>query len=323
MRSISTFWDNLHKKSLLFVFVLLFLQTGVLSAQTVQDFRKLIDMSNSLNASRLKVAKDTSWHKVQLGSTFNQGSFSSNWTGGGVSSAGIGAFFNALFENRLGKNAWRTDLQLQYGFLKNKGQENRKSQDRIFFDAKYNREIDQKWTLFGNINFQSQFAAGYNYEFVVDSVKVTRQTSRSLAPAYFTQSIGLEFKPDPFFFVDFAPGAFRQTIVWDRTLYPYTPDQNNYGVPIGKRIRYELALMQIVANYNRDITKQINVKCRYQLYSSILDPFNIDNRLDASVTAKVNKFINVNLSAILAYDDDQSSDVQFAQGLNVGFLYTF
>ncbi|HEV7379761.1 MAG TPA: DUF3078 domain-containing protein [Dyadobacter sp.] len=323
MRSISTFWSKFQESSLQFSIVFLFLFTSTLSAQTAQDFHKLIDMSNSLNASRLKVTKDTSWHKVELGATFNQGTFSGNWTGGGVSSAGIGTFFNALFENKLGKNAWRTDLQLQYGFLKNSGQENRKSQDRIFFDAKYNREIDEKWTLFGNINFQSQFASGYNYEFLIDSVKVARKVSRFLAPAYFTQSIGLEYKPTPYFFVDFAPGAFRQTIVWDRTLYPYTPDQNNYGVPIGRRVRYELALMQIVANYNRDITKQLNVKCRYQLYSSILDPLHIDNRIDASVTAKVNKFINVNLSAILIYDEDQSSQVQLAQGLNVGFLYTF
>ncbi|MCE7043221.1 DUF3078 domain-containing protein [Dyadobacter sp. CY312] len=289
----------------------------------MHDVSKIIDFSNSLNAARLKVPGDTSWHKVELGANFNQGSFSGNWTGGGVSSVGIGTFFNALFENKVGKNAWRTDFQSQFGFLKNSGQQNRKNQDRIFFDTKYTREIDKKWTLFANINFQSQFSAGYDYDLIIDSVKVKKKVSGFLTPAYFTQSIGFEYKPDPYFFVNFAPGAFRQTIVWDKNVYPFTPDQKNYGVPINDRIRYELALMQVVANYNRDITKQMNLKFRYQLYSSILDPSNIDNRLDASLTAKVNKFINVNLSAIMAYDDDQSSRVQLAQGLNVGFLYSF
>ncbi|TDE11266.1 DUF3078 domain-containing protein [Dyadobacter psychrotolerans] len=301
--------------------LLLYSQLG--TAQNLYDFSKIIDLSNSLNSSRLKVPGDTSWHKIELGSTFNQGTFSGNWTGGGVSSAGIGSFFNALFENKKGKNAWRSDLQTQYGFLKNKGQQNRKSQDRIFFDTKYSRDLDVKWTLFANLNFQSQFSRGYNYPAEEDSIKITRKVSRFFAPAYLTQSIGLEYKPAPYFFVDFAPGAFRQTIVWDTNLYVNTPDQKNYGVPIGKRIRYELALMQIVANYNRDITKQMNLKFRYQLYSSILDPSQIDNRLDASLTAKVNKFFNVNLSAIVVYDDDQSSRVQLAQGLNVGFLYAF
>jgi hypothetical protein len=323
MRIFSTLRSDFFWKTLFFILIgFMSNHTNVLG-QNFSDISKLIDLSNSLHATRLKIPGDTSWRKVQLGANFNQGSFSGNWTGGGVSSAGIGAFFNALFENKVGKNAWRTDFQSQFGFLKNSGQQNRKNQDRIFFDTKYTRNIDTKWTLFANLNFQSQFSAGFNYDLMIDSVKVKKKVSGFLSPAYFTQSIGLEYKPDPFFFINFAPGAFRQTIVWDKNVYAYTPDQNNYGVPIGDRIKYELALMQIVANYNRDITKQMNLKFRYQLYSNILNPSQIDNRLDASLTAKVNKFIHVNLSAIVAYDDDQSSRVQMAQGLNVGFLYSF
>jgi hypothetical protein len=293
------------------------------AGQNAFDVSKRTDFSNKLNASRLKVDKDTNWHKIDLGSTFNQGTFSSNWTGGGVNSAGIGVFLNALFENRKDKNAWRTDVQAQYGFLKNKGQESRKSQDRIFFDTKYNRDIDAKWALFANLNFQSQFSRGYEYYVTADTMPAKRRTSRFLAPAFLTQSIGLEYKPVPYFFVDFAPGAFRQTIVWDTGLYINTPDQKNYGVPVGSRIRYELALMQIVANYNRDIAKQMNLKFRYQLYSSILNPLKVDNRLDASLTAKVHKYFNVNFSAIMAYNEDQSDQIQLAQGLNIGFLYSF
>jgi hypothetical protein len=323
MRSFSTLRSQFVKELLLLVTICFLSGSRAAFSQSLHDVRKLIDLTNSLNAARLKVPGDTSWHKVQLGANFNQGSFSGNWTGGGVSSVGIGAFFNALFENKVGKNAWRTDFQSQFGFLKNSGQQNRKSQDRIFFDTKYSREIDKKWTLFANLNFQSQFSAGYDYDLIIDSVKVKKKVSGFLTPAYFTQSIGLEYKPDNYFFVNFAPGAFRQTIVWDKNVAPYTPDQKNYGVPVGDRVRYELALMQIVANYNRDITKQMNLKFRYQLYSNILDPSKVDNRLDASLTAKVNKFINVNLSAIVAYDEDQSSGIQMAQGLNVGFLYSF
>lgn len=307
------------------VLVAVFLWSGFfhISAQNLYDFSKIVDFSNTLHAGRLKVEKDTSWHKIDVGANFNQGTFSGNWTGGGVSSVGIGAFFNALFENKLGKNAWRTDFQSQFGFLKNSGQQNRKNVDRIFFDTKYTREINSKWMLFANLNFQSQFSAGFNYDLLIDSVKVKKKVSGFLSPAYFTQSIGFEYKPVPYFFLNFAPGAFRQTIVWDKNLYAYTPDQKNYGVPINQRIRYELALLQVVANYNKDITKQVNLKFRYQLYSNIENPLKIDNRLDASLTAKVNKFINVNLSAIVAYDDNQSKRVQLAQGLNVGFLYSF
>ncbi|WP_109673621.1 DUF3078 domain-containing protein [Dyadobacter jejuensis] len=304
-------------------FLLSFLFSGVAQAQTGYDFQKLVDLSNKINANRLKLTADTTWHKIQLGANFNQGSFSSNWTGGGVSSVGIGTFLNALFEKKRGKNAWRTDFQSQFGFVKNQGQESRKNMDRIFIDFKYSRTLSPKWVMFANINGQSQFASGYDYSTQGDSLEIKKKVSNLLSPAYITESIGLEYKPVPYFFLDFAPGAFRQTVVADRNLYVNTPDQKNYGVPIGHRIRYELALMQIVANYNKEIFKQVNLKFRYQFYSNIINPFNADHRLDASLTAKVNKFVNVNLSSIVIYDDDQSGDIQFAQGLNIGFLYSF
>ena len=291
--------------------------------QSSYDFQKMLDLTNKINSNRLKLIADTSWHKIQVGANFNQGSFTPNWTGGGVNSVGIGAFFNALFENKKGKNAWRTDFQSQFGFVKNEGQESRKNMDRIFLDTKYSRSLSAKWILFANFNFQSQFAAGYDYKTIGDSIKVKKKVSNLLSPAYVTQSIGVEYKPVPYFFLDFAPGAFRQTIVADRGVYLNTADQKNYGVPIGKRVRYELAIMQIVANFNKDIMKQVNLKCRYQLYSSLKDPANIDHRLDAALTAKINKFVNVNVSSILVYDNDQSGTIQFAQGLNVGFIYSF
>ncbi|WP_138482256.1 DUF3078 domain-containing protein [Dyadobacter bucti] len=282
-----------------------------------------VDLTNSLNKEKLKTANDTTWKKIEFGANLNQGSFSSNWTGGGVNSVALGLFFNALNETKRGKNAWRNDFQSQYGIVRNKGQQSRKNVDRIFFDTKYNRELTQKWSLFANINFLSQFGAGYEYSSNPDSANVKRKVSGILSPAYLTEAIGIEYRPVPYFFLDFAPGALRQTIVVDTDLYVNTPDQKNYGVPIGKRIRTEAALMQIVANFDKDIAKNVNLKFRYLMYSSIKHPLNIDNRLDAMLTAKINKFVNVNLGAIVVYDDDQSNKVQFAQALSIGFLYSF
>ena len=51
--------------------------------------------------------------------------------------------------------------------------------------------------------------------------------------------------------------------------------------------------------------------------------FHTDHRLDAGITAKIHKYFNVNLSAIMLYDDDQVARVQWAQALSVGFLYAF
>jgi hypothetical protein len=282
-----------------------------------------VDFTNPVNLVRLTIKNDTVWQKIEFGANLNQGSFSSNWTGGGVNSIAVGLFFNALKEKKTGKNAWRNDFQSQYGIVRNKGQESRKNADRIFFDTKYNRELTSKWSLFTNINFLSQFSSGYNYSADTDSVFFKRKVSGLFSPAYVTEAIGIEFRPAPYFFIDFAPGALRQTIVLDKNLYVNTPDQQNYGVPIGKRVRTEAALLQIVANFDKDIAKNINLKFRYQMFSGFAKPFNTDNRLDAMFTAKVNKYVNVNLGAILVYDEDQSREIQFAQALSIGFLYSF
>ncbi|WP_031528361.1 DUF3078 domain-containing protein [Dyadobacter crusticola] len=282
-----------------------------------------VDLSNPIYANRLKLPGDTIWKKMEFGANLNQGSFSGNWTGGGVNSVALGLFFNALKEKKQGKNAWRNDFQSQYGIVRNKGQQSRKNVDRIFFDTKYNRELTPAWSLFANVNFLSQFSAGYTYDDNPDSASVKRKVSGLLSPAYLTEAIGIEYRPVPYFFVDFAPGALRHTIVIDTDLYVNTPDQNNYGVPIGRRVRTEAALIQVVANFDKDIAKNVNLKFRYLMYSSFKHPLNIDNRLDAQLTAKINRYVNVNLGAIVVYDEDQSNKIQFAQALSIGFLYQF
>ncbi|MCE7044018.1 DUF3078 domain-containing protein [Dyadobacter sp. CY312] len=300
-----------------------------------QSFSQKVDLSNSLNANKLKTPGDTVIKKTEFGANLNQGSFSSNWTGGGVNSLALGLFFNALREVKKGKNSWRNDFQSQYGVVRNKGQQSRKNVDRIFFDSKYNRELTSKWSLFGNVNFLSQFAPGYDY--VADTSDASKTIKNKLSgffsPAYVTEAIGIEYKPVPYFFIDFAPAALRQTIVMDRDIYLNTPDQKNYGVEIGKRFRNEVGIVQLVANFDKDIAKDINLKFRYLSFTSYSDnprtigiqdkQFHFDHRLDAQITAKIAKYFNVNLGTIVIYDKDQASRAQFAQGLSVGFLYSF
>lgn len=302
--------------------------SGITHTSFAQDLQKQIDLKNSLSEGRLKTAIDTSWRKIEFGANLNQGSFSSNWTGGGVNSLALGLFFNALSEKKVGKNSWRNDFQSQYGVVRNKGQQSRKNVDKIFFDSKYNRELTAKWSLFGNINFLSQFTNGYEYSTNSDSLGFRKKVSGLFSPAYVTEAIGIEYKPVPYFFLDFAPAALRQTIVTDKDLHLTMP--LNYGVAVGKRVRNEVGIVQLVANFDKDIAKDIRLKFRYLLYTSYarnqitrVRKFNDDHRLDATITAKIAKYFNVNLGVIVIYDQDQSNKVQFAQGLSVGFLYSF
>ncbi|WP_247235815.1 DUF3078 domain-containing protein [Telluribacter sp. SYSU D00476] len=269
-----------------------------------------------------EVVKDTSWKsKTEYGANLNQGSFSNNWTGGGVNSIALGLFFNTVIEYRKEDESWRNELQTQYGIVKNRGQASRKNVDRIFFDTKYSRRMAKSWNFIGNINLLTQFAPGYTYEEGLDGDIIPRRVSGFFSPAYLTESVGIEYKPVQHFFITFSPGAVRQTIVADKGLYVNTPDQKNYGVPIGQTMRTELALMQVVVNFKKDIATNVNLSFRYLLFANYRNLGAMDNRLDATLTAKVNKYINVNLGAIVVYDEDQSYQIQYAQSLALGFIY--
>ncbi len=268
------------------------------------------------------VEVDTSWKKkIELGANLNQGSFSSNWTGGAVSSVAFGIFTNALITYEKDKNSWRNDFQAQYGIVRNKGQESRKSVDRLFFDTKYGRQLSPHWSFIINGNLLTQFTAGYEYDKLPSGELARNRVSGLFSPAYVTEALGIEYRPVEYFFLTFSPGAVRQTIVTDLNLYKTFP--KNYGVPVGKRVRNELALLQLVANFNKDIAKNVNLKFRYLMFANYQKLRSIDNRLDAMLTAKINKYWNVNLGAIMVYDDDQSNQIQLAQSLSIGFLYTF
>jgi Protein of unknown function (DUF3078) len=279
-------------------------------------------ISTNLLAQDVAVKKDTSYWKTgkQFGANFSNAGFS-NWTAGGQNATGFNVFFNTKGEYAKDKTTWVNDLQLQYGILDN-GTGIKKSIDRIFFDTKAGHKISKTWSFVGGLNFQSQFTAGYKYGATSDKdVKI----SNLFAPAFITEYIGLEWKPKPFFNVVFAPGALRQTIVSDDDVREKKNGvlQAAYGVPAGQSLQNDVGIMQVVATFDKDIAKNVNLKLRYQMFMDAKKIANIDNRLDAKLAAKINKYFSATFDLILLYDDDQSFEVQQARNLGLGFLYTF
>ncbi len=285
----------------------------------------LFASANTFMSIAQEAVKDTSWKKSsQFGLNLSQGTFSGSWQGGGITNISLGVYFNTKAEYTKDRDNWVNDFQFQLGAISNKEDAFLKSVDRIFFDSKYGRKLgtNSKWLFFANLNFLSQIANGRDY-------KDERRPfiSGFFTPAYITEAIGLEWKPQKYFNMQFSPGAVRQTILGNKNLYLDVDRLNpeykfsNYGVDRGKALRNEIALMQLVMNFDKDIAKDVNFKWRYQAFANIKDLAAIDNRLDAQLTAKFAKYFNVNLGLIAIYDQDQIAKMQIAQSINFGFLY--
>lgn len=253
-----------------------------------------------------------------FGVNLNQAAFSDNWSSGGVNSIALSSQINYKAEyNKEGKN-FISEVVLQYGKLKNKDQLQRKTNDRIFWDNKAALQISKSWFFFGSVSFESQFDSGYTYSKDSEGNEIRKEISKFMSPGYLTESFGFEYKPKKYLSVRLGTGTARQTFMLDTTLYKN--NSKNFGVPVGKNFRNELAF-QGVANFEKEIATNMNLKARYLLFASYDKLNNIDQRLDVTLTAKVNRLVNVTINGTALYDDDFDNKIQSMQSLALGLVY--
>jgi hypothetical protein len=282
--------------------------------------------SYAAQAQVIRIDSLSLWRKsFKAGLNLNQASFSGNWKAGGVNSFGFNTFLNFKANYKKDKNSWDNEIDLLYGMVNNEGQGYRKTVDRVFLDTKYGRAITDKWDFAASLNFQSQFARGYSY--ALDTTGVERATliSDSFAPAFITSALGFEYHPVEYFKIRLSPLAPRVTLVRDVERFVTVDNPTPYGVIPPKFARFEWLSAQILAEFNKDIVKNVNLKLRYLLFANYetLDFQTVDHRVDMNLTAKVNQFINVSLGGILLYDYDQDPGAQWSQLFSLGVMYTY
>ncbi|HEX6223980.1 MAG TPA: DUF3078 domain-containing protein [Chryseolinea sp.] len=289
----------------------------------------LIALFISLSSADAQIVKpDTlsNWKKkFVFNLNVNQAAFSSNWKGGGVNSLGLNGLLNYKANYKKNKDSWDNEVSLLYGFVNNAGQGFRKTVDRIFIDTKYGYELNKNWSVFTSLNFLSQFAQGYKYEKDVNGVEQGLLISDFMAPAFITFGLGMEYHPTDYFKVRMAPFAPRVTIVNDPERFVTTVGPEPYGVIPPDETRYEWLAFQLLAEFDKDIATNINLKWRYLMFANYetFEMKTIDHRLELMFNAKVNRFITVGLGGILLYDYDQDTGAQVSQVFNLGFAYSF
>ncbi|MCU0356762.1 MAG: DUF3078 domain-containing protein [Cyclobacteriaceae bacterium] len=274
-------------------------------------------------AQFVKPDSTSNWKKrLIFNLNVNQASFSTNWKAGGINSIGLNTSFNYKANYAKDKLTWDNEIDFLYGFVNNQGQGFRKTLDRMFLDTKVGHKLNDKWDLFTSLNFLSQFQKGYRY----NDDDTEDLISDFLAPAFITSAWGVEYHPTSFFRVRLSPFAPRVTVLQDNNgRFSAVDPLRPYGVVVGENTRFEWLAFQMTANFNKDITSNLNLKWRYVMFANYetLELKTIDHRLDLDLTAKVSKFISVGLGVILLYDFDQDPGAQLSQAFNFGFRYSF
>ncbi|HEY3405029.1 MAG TPA: DUF3078 domain-containing protein [Ohtaekwangia sp.] len=286
-------------------------------------FLAIVCWSGELTAQIVKPDTLSPWKKkFVFNFNVNQAAFSSNWKGGGMNSLGLNGLLNYKANYRKNNNSWDNEIDLLYGFVNNSGQGFRKTLDRMYLDTKYGYAISKNWDIFTSLNFLSQFSKGYKYDADDNSALI----SDFMAPAFITSAWGLEYHPVPYFKLRLSPFSPRITIVQDNNgRFDAVDSIAPYGVKVGEDTRFEWLAFQMLAEFDKEIATNLNLKVRYVMFANYetLELKTIDHRLDLLLNARVNKFITVGLGGILIYDFDQDSGAQLSQAFNLGFAYSF
>lgn len=225
---------------------------------------------------------------------FNQTAFS-NWSGGGVNAFGgtLGLNYDFLYK----KDYWNWDnkLIIGYGLTKQEDVGWRKNDDRLIINSLLGRKYGERWMLTFFMNFQTQFAKGYDYK--TDGEPLI---SEFFAPAVWSFGPGIAYKVSDNFRMNLSPLASRFTFVLNDTL----SQQGAFGVDPGDHVKYELGAY-FDLYYKKEILKNVTIENTLKLYSNYLDkPKNVDIDYTLSVFMKVNDYISANLGVQLVYDDD-------------------
>ena len=305
----------------------------------------LLSLAMVLFASQMIFAQDAeekNWtHGGFVGFNVSQSHFS-NWTSGGQDNVnGLGTFkYSANYLK--GKSKWdnNIDLALGYSYF-DFDMKPLKTDDRINFSSLYGYDVvKDELFITANLNFQSQFADGFDYK--TDS---TNKISKFLAPAYLTVGLGAQYTPASWFSLNLAPASGRLTIVNDQTL----ADKGAFGVKgalidhvtgeileHGSKFRMELGA-QLIANVNYEIFKNVIFTSKLVVFYDYMQTryFNalekeygcrLDFDWDNAIVMKVNDWLNCNVTARLVYDEDikpieGDSFLQFKEVLSVGISY--
>lgn len=262
---------------------------------------------NNTNADSIALARQ--WKPSGItGANITQVYFK-DWSQGGDNSVAWNIFLNLGLDKEWESWKLKNHLKTIYGMMKQGEVDFRSNENEFFLENLLS--YDMKWKLDPYISntVQSVLFDSYNYK---DSSMP--MVSTFLDPAYVTQSIGFLFDDNNGFTTRIGL-AFKETFT--NKFRKYTND----GDPNGS-LTFKLETgIESVTTYKKQIMENVIYDGRLRLFSRF-DALDVwDVRWDNTIAAKINKYVNVNFTAIVIHEIAQTRRTQLKQGLQLGISY--
>ncbi len=277
-------------------------------------------------AQTTKKAAKTPWKRTASLTILGAQTGSRNWAPANEKFSITGVALLHLAAARVkGKTQWDHSVDLSYGIANTESGGPRKVEDKLDLFSRYGYYFKSKLGAGMTAGLRTQFSNGFDY-----SEEPKKRISGFFAPAYLTISPGLHYKLFSNLILTAGPAA--RWIFVSNAPYSYNyqggikPDGGMeksiaqiYGVHPERESRMEAGLFITAAFERKEIMKNIDYRTRAEFMTDMtgenvkgLDDVVLTNRgagnadvyWTNTITMNVNKWIKVNYSFDLVYDDD-------------------
>lgn len=269
------------------------------------------------------INRDSSWiYGGNTGLNLNQVSLS-NWASGGENAIGFDILLNYSADYKQNKHLWQNRLEMAYGLNRTETNGSKKTNDKMYFSSTYGYEMTKSLYLSALLNFNTQFAKGYDYK-----TDPRTYISRFMSPGYLTTGLGITWNPKSWLTATFSAISWRGTFVDSKILSA----EGAFGVDPDKHLYSEMGgNLKVEMKY--EFLKNMSIYSRVDLFSNYLEePQNVDVRWDVQLNMTVNKWFSANITTNMIYDDNtkivqkdgsKGPRLQFKESLGIGFQVTF
>jgi hypothetical protein len=274
-----------------FILTIILLSTGVVTAQQTDS---IVSPWNNKGIVSLNIS---------------QISFT-DWTQGGDNAITYTILGNFAFD--YSQPAWslKNALKVAYGQTKIANDDFKTNDNELFMESVYSRDFGIWVDPYISNIVRTTIAPGYSY--AKDTVV---QIGAFFDPGYISQSIGLGINKSDL--VQTRVGlAFQETFTKKFTQYSDDPTTDNV-----ESFKFETGI-ECVTDFNWKFMENMLFKSKLRLFTRF-EHFDIwDVRWDNAITAQVNKYIVVNLTALIIHEKSQSARTQIKQALQLGITYS-
>ena len=258
--------------------------------------------------------KDTILYKwiptMATGLNINQIALS-NWTKGGDNA--ISWTLTGTLGLKYISNDWgfRNNLNLAYGRTKLGGADFRTNDNDFYLETVLERRLAWAVDPYISNTIRTALTTGYNY-----NQNPIMPSADFFDPGYLTQSIGFIYNKGNGFTTRLGFAVQEVFTKKYSTFYNIDPETG-----MAKDFRVEAGL-ESVSTAEYTIAENLLYKGSLRLFTRYKSLDVWDIRWDNAIIAKINSFMNVNLTYLFIYEKAQSPTAQMKESLQLGIVYS-